>query len=84
MVQALNGLIEREGDALAIQLPRTPGRKDAEYMHLFSGPIDIQAHVEKVQSDSGSGAPPRLSMTELAQRVSDLETEVAELKKRLE
>ena len=27
-----------------VKLPRTPGRRDAEYMHLFSGPIDIEAH----------------------------------------
>jgi len=84
VVEALNGLIEHEGDALAVQLPRTPGRKDTEYMHLFSGPVDIEAHVEKVQADAGSGSSPRVSMTELTQRVSDLEAEVAELKKLLE
>jgi uncharacterized protein YceH (UPF0502 family) len=84
VVEALNGLIEHEGDALAVQLPRTPGRKDTEYMHLFSGPVDIEAHAEKVQADTGSGSSPRVSMTELAQRVSDLEDEVAELRKLLE
>lgn len=84
VVQALDGLIEREGDALAVQLPRTPGRKDAEYMHLFSGPVDIQAHAEKAQAEAGSGSSPRVSMTELAERVSTLEAEVAELKKLLE
>ena len=84
VVEALNGLIEHEGDALAVQLPRTPGRKDTEYMHLFSGPVDIEAHVEKVQADAGSGSSSRVSMSELLQRVSDLEAEVAELKKLLE
>jgi len=84
VVEALNGLIEHEGDALAVQLPRTPGRKDTEYMHLFSGSVDIEAHVEKVQADAGSGSSSRVSMTELVQRVSDLEVEVAELKKLLE
>jgi uncharacterized protein YceH (UPF0502 family) len=84
VVEALNGLIERDGDALVVQLPRTPGRKDAEYMHLFSGPVDMQAHAEKAQPDPGSVSPGRSSMTELAQRVSDLEAEVAELRKLLE
>jgi uncharacterized protein YceH (UPF0502 family) len=84
VVEALNGLIEREGDALAVQLPRTPGRKDTEYMHLFSGPVDIQAHAEKAQSDADSGSPARVNMAELAQRVTDLEAEVAELRKLLE
>jgi uncharacterized protein YceH (UPF0502 family) len=84
VIEALNGLIEREGDALAVQLPRTPGRKDAEYMHLFSGPVDMQAYAEKAQSDAGSGSPARTSMTELAQRVTDLEVELDKLKKLLE
>ena len=84
VVAALNGLIEREGDALAVQLPRTPGRKDAEYMHLFSGPVDLQAHAEQAQSDAGSEPRARVGMAELAQRVTDLEAEVAELKKLLE
>jgi len=84
VTEALTALIEREGEALAVQLPRTPGRKDAEYMHLFSGPVDMQAHAEKARSESGTGSPARVSMAELAQRVSDLETEVAELRKLME
>jgi hypothetical protein len=84
VVVAVNGLIEREGDALAVQLPRTPGRKDAEYMHLFCGPVDMQAHAEKAQAGAASDAPARVSMAELAQRVTDLEAEVAELRKLLE
>jgi len=84
VLEAVNALIEREGDALVMQLPRTPGRKDAEYMHLFSGAFDIQAHAEKVQAAAASDAPARVSMVELAQRVTDLEAEVAELRKLLE
>ena len=84
VVVAVNGLIEREGDALAVQLPRTPGRKDAEYMHLFCGPVDMQAHAEKAQAGAAGDAPARVSMAELAQRVTDLEAEVAELRKLLE
>ena len=85
VVEALTGLIERDGDALAVKLPRTPGRKDAEYMHLFSGPVDIEAHASKVQATVSTAEPStRISVAELAQRVCDLEAEVAELKKRLE
>ena len=84
VTEALTALIEREGEAMAVQLPRTPGRKDAEYMHLFSGPVNMQAHAEKARSESGSGTSARVSMAELAQRVTDLETEIAELRKLLE
>jgi len=82
--EALTTLIDREGEALVVQLPRTPGRKDAEYMQLFSGPVDTQAHAEKMRSEPGSGSSTRVSMAELAQRVTDLETEIAELRKLLE
>ena len=84
VAEALTGLIEHESEALAVQLPRTPGRKDAEYMHLFSGPVDMQAHAEKARSESGSGSSARVSMAELVQRVSDLEAEIAELRKLME
>ena len=47
VVEALTALIEYENEPLAIQLPRTSGRKDSEYMHLFAGPIDIDAHAVK-------------------------------------
>jgi len=48
VVEALNSLINREGEPLVIKLPRTPGRKDAEYMHLFSGPVDAEAYATEM------------------------------------
>ena len=84
VVEAITGLMEQEGDPLIVKLPRTPGRKDAEYMHLFSGPVDVEAHASKVQATMATENSARVSVAELAQRVSDLETEVAELKKYLQ
>ena len=83
VVDALAGLIEREGDPPVVKLPRTPGRKDAEYMHLLSGPIDVEAHAIQAQAAKATGASERVSVSELAQRVSKLEAEVAELKQQL-
>ncbi len=83
VVEAITSLIEREGDALLVQLPRTPGRKDAEYMHLFSGPIDIEAHAAAAQAATISTTASRVNVSELEQRVSSLEEAVAELKERL-
>ena len=52
VVDALDTLIEWEGGPLVVKLPRTPGRKDAEYMHLFSGPVDVESpasrHLERI------------------------------------
>lgn len=83
VVDAVSGLIEREGDPLVVKLPRTPGRKDAEYMHLLCGPIDVEAHVVQARAAKAAGTEERVSMSELAQRVSDLEAEVAQLKEKL-
>jgi uncharacterized protein YceH (UPF0502 family) len=83
VVDSLAGLIERDGEALVVKLPRTPGRKDAEYMHLYFGPIDVEAHVAQTQVTKSAEASTRTTMSELAQRVSDLEAEVAELKEHL-
>ena len=82
VVDALESLIERDGDPLVVRLPRTPGRKDSEYMHLFAGEIDLEAHAE--QAESRKQESPRTSLAELEQRVADLEAEVEALKQRLE
>lgn len=83
VVDVLKTLMEREGDPLIVQLPRTPGRKDSEYMHVFCGPVDTTAAasvstVEKAPSSS------RTTVEKLAERVAILEAEVAELKRRLD
>lgn len=84
VVVALDSLIEREGEPLLVKLPRTPGRKDSEYMHLFSGEIDVKAHADQAQSAKPSRSTDRPGVADLAERVSQLETEVAELKKKLQ
>ncbi len=83
VMDALAGLIEREGDALVVKLPRTPGRKDAEYMHLLCGSIDVEAHAARAQAAISSATSAHGNVSELEQRVSKLEQEVAELKEHL-
>jgi len=80
---AIKSLIERDGGPLLVELPRTPGRKDPEYMHLFSGPVDIEAHMGQAQAAKAYLSPERVSVAELAERVSQLEAEVARLKEQL-
>ena len=83
VVNALKMLIEWQGNALVVQLPRTPGRQDSEYMHLFAGPIDIEAHARQAQIVAAAGPSGRSSVSELEQRVSNLEAAVAELNEQL-
>ncbi|MDH3621213.1 MAG: DUF480 domain-containing protein [Gammaproteobacteria bacterium] len=84
VVIAANSLIERDGEAMLVKLPRTPGRKDAEYMHLFSGPVDVEAYVAEAQTTKSDSSSSRTSVHDLEERVERLEAEVARLKALLE
>ena len=83
VVVTLNSLVEGDGEPLLVKLPRSPGRKDSEYMHLFCGPVDVEAHVSQAQSAAAAGSAGRVSSADLQERVAILEAEVAELKSRL-
>ena len=80
MISTLNGLINRDGEPLVVKLTRTPGRKDSEYMHLFSGPIDVEARAQEVLATKPQAASRHSNIDELTERVARLEEEVAELK----
>jgi uncharacterized protein YceH (UPF0502 family) len=83
VVVALEGLIAHEAGALVVKLPRAAGRKDSEYMHLFCGPVDVDALA--AQSSARSAATQkRGGVAELAERVDQLEAEVESLRKQLE
>jgi len=77
VTDAISDLIERERGPLLVKLPRIPGRKDSEVMHLFSGPVDIAAHVAQARAENKTG---RADTSQLEQRISQLEADVASLK----
>ena len=82
VVVALEGLIAHEAGALAVKLPRAAGRKDSEYMHLFCGPVDVDALAAE-SSARAAAAQKRGGVAELTERVDRLEAEVENLKKQL-
>ena len=84
VVDALTGLMERDGEPLVVKLPRTPGRKDSEYMHLFGGPVDFQQLARDSEAAASDKSRDRISVQELAERVSALESELASLRDLLE
>lgn len=84
VIVALNALIEREDGALVVKLPRTPGRKDSEYMHLFCGMPDLEAYAEQSEARVLPVSSDRVTVAELSDRVRQLEADVAELKRRLQ
>ncbi len=82
VVAALQTLIEHEDGALVVKLPRSPGRKDSEYMHLLSGAVDVEAYTQAAKSDKPRSAS-RTSVSELEERLSKLEIAVAELRTKI-
>ena len=77
VAEALEKLVAREAGPLVVELPRTPGRKDPEYMHLFAGPVDIEAYENQAKSAKASGSTARVSVADLVDRVSQLAAVVA-------
>ena len=80
---ALDGLINRDGEPLLVKLPRTPGRKDSEFMHLFSGAVDIEARSQYLLASKPTEASSHNNLAELTERVEKLEQEIAELRELL-
>lgn len=83
VVATLQSLMSNENEPLVVQLPRQPGRKDSEYMHLFCGDIDVESY----ETEAAAASPVRNrtgQLSELAERVTRLEAEVLELRRRLD
>lgn len=73
--KTLEALAAREDGPFVVRLPREPGKRESRYMHLFSGKTALEA--TDVESEA-------LPSEDLAARVAALESEVAELKQRLD
>jgi len=71
--QVLQQLSAREDGPFVVRLAREPGKRESRFMHLFSGQID-ESTAEVAQIDDA----------DLSERVSVLESEVAELKRQLQ
>ena len=82
VAETLKGMMDRATDALVVKLPRTPGRKDSEYMHLFHGPVDIDAYAEKAADKPAARAAgsPQEAIAALTARVAQLEADLSALK----
>jgi hypothetical protein len=84
----LRGLLTREDGPFIARLPRAPGARESRYAHLFSGVLESVAEPaaagaaaapEDTAGTEASGGAPTLS-----QRVSALETLVAELRTKID
>ncbi|EGS8975958.1 DUF480 domain-containing protein [Salmonella enterica] len=71
----LERLASREAGPYVVRLAREPGKRESRYMHLFCGDVD-ELSLQTSAPESASG--------DLQSRVEALESEVAELKQRLD
>lgn len=84
VVEALDSLVAYPGEPLVVKLPRTPGRKDSEYMHLLGGEIDVEALAQQAAEAEPRRESGKSAIAQLEERLSALEVEVAELRSRLD
>lgn len=81
---ALEGLRTREDGPFVVRLAREPGRRDARYAHLFSGPVaDVAPSVEDSPPVTAVGPATASRLDRLEEEVRELRAELAELKGRL-
>jgi hypothetical protein len=74
---SLEKLGRQKPDALVVQLPRLPGRKEARYMHLLGGEINLA----ELEAQAAAAVPARAADNE---RLAKLEAEVAALRAEFE
>jgi uncharacterized protein len=77
----LDRLIQRD-PALVVRVPRGPGQREDRYMHLLSGPVDIEAYAA-ASAAHGTHGGSQIDSSALEERVAQLESEVAALKEEL-
>jgi uncharacterized protein YceH (UPF0502 family) len=83
VVKCLESLIEHRPGPLVVRLPRTPGRRDSEYMHLFCGEVDTAAYEASAAASAASAPAAAGRSPALEARIEKLEQEVAELRELL-
>ena len=74
-LEEVNQTLEKlAGEGYIKQLPKRPGQKEQRYIHLFSGDVEFN------EEDYATDESPAKSNSQLEERVTKLETELAELK----
>lgn len=79
----LDGLINREQGPVIARLPRKPGRKDHEYMHLFGGDISSAPEEPDITERTATGTHRENRIEQLEARVTALEHALQKLAQRL-
>ena len=80
--RTLDSLITREPDPLVVKLPRLPGHKEARYMHLLAGEVDVDlVEAERPERRRATDAE---RIAKLEQQIESLRLQFEEFKKQFE
>lgn len=82
-VEAVLDALAARDEPLVVRMPRAPGHKDARYVHLLSGPPDIEALESMLAVPAGAAAGRADRIAELEARVDGLEARIAQLEQLL-
>ncbi len=90
--QTVRELANKEDEPMVIKLPRQPGQKDARFVHLLSGPPEMEVTAEAPttsRSHRRADEPDRINKLEeqvqgLTEQVESLSTQFEEFKKQFE
>ncbi|GMU68942.1 MAG: hypothetical protein AMXMBFR37_12740 [Steroidobacteraceae bacterium] len=79
---ALQALATREGGAIIVRLPRQPGRRDACYAQLFTGPVEgaVDGDTTPARPVATPSVAPATHAASIDDRLGRLEAEVAALR----
>jgi len=81
---ALNALMTREPDPLVIRLPRQPGQKEARFMHLLSGEVEVETLAPERAASSSHRATSSDRVSKLESDVETLKSEFGKLRQQFE
>jgi uncharacterized protein YceH (UPF0502 family) len=79
---ALTHLLEREDGPFVARLPREPGRRDARYAQLFTGPVATETVAVNAPAADSHNEPIATRISRLEALVEELRLEVETLKQR--
>lgn len=80
----LQQLAIREDGPFAVKLPREAGRREARWMHLFSGDVTVADEYGKVESNAKKNNTAEFGLQTLEQKLDSMQRQLKDLQTRIE
>ncbi len=80
----LKNLMDRDDGPFVVRLPREAGKREARYVHLFSGEVQIPDDAESMEPVVDLSSQDQDRLTQLEQLVNEMRDEIEQIKHTLE